>query len=163
MYGGSRNCLISGSNKTVVSYRSCPPKTDYQWMPKGTSVEVLTPGKNEKHYPAGDWDHRTGFVYHCFGPRRTNQLLRSLLETRYPARRADNYNIHKAQAIQRWLALHPRFELLWLPADCPRAHPIERMLGDTHEDHTEPQAKAVARFSGVFRTRDNCVSTDLLR
>jgi transposase len=25
------------------------PKSGYQWMPKGTQVEVLTPGKNEKH------------------------------------------------------------------------------------------------------------------
>jgi Winged helix-turn helix len=25
------------------------PKSGYQWMPKGTPVEVLTPGKKEKH------------------------------------------------------------------------------------------------------------------
>jgi hypothetical protein len=29
------------------------PKTGYQWMPKGTQTEVLTPGQNEKHYLAG--------------------------------------------------------------------------------------------------------------
>jgi putative transposase len=122
------------------------PKTGYQWMPRGTQVEVLTPGKNEKHYLAGGWDFRTGVVHYCCGPRKTNALFRNLLDTlesRYPARRydriyvvADNYKIHKAQAVQRWLAAHPRFELLWLPTYCPRANPIERVFGDTHDKVT---------------------------
>ena len=122
------------------------PKSGYQWMPKGTQVEVLTPGKNEKHYLAGGWDWRTGGVHYCFGPRKTNQLFRDLLDTlelRYPARRydriyvvVDNYKIHKAQAVERWLAAHPRFELLWLPTYCPRANPIEGIFGDTHDKVT---------------------------
>jgi transposase len=48
----------------------------------------------------------------------------------------DNYKIHKAQAVQRWLAAHPRFPLLWLPTYCPRANPIERIFGDTHNKVT---------------------------
>jgi transposase len=122
------------------------PKTGYQWMPKGTQTEVLTPGKNEKCYLAGGWDIRTGVVHYCCGPRKTNALFRDLLDTlelRYPARRyerisvvVDNYKIHKAQAVQHWLAAHPRFELLWLPTYCPRAHPIERVFGDTHDKVT---------------------------
>jgi putative transposase len=122
------------------------PKSGYQWMPKGTQVEVLTPGKNEKHYLAGGWDFRTGTVHSRCGPRKTNQLFRDLLDTldrRYPARRyervsvvVDNYRIHKAQAVERWLASHPRFELLWLPTYCPRANPIERIFGDTHDKVT---------------------------
>jgi putative transposase len=122
------------------------PKSGYQWMPKGTPVEVLTPGKNEKHYLAGGWDWRTGMVHYRFGPRKTNQLFRDLLDTlelRYPARRydrvyvvVDNYKIHKAQAVGGWLAAHPRFELLWLPTYCPRANPIERIFGDTHDKVT---------------------------
>jgi putative transposase len=122
------------------------PKTGYQWMPKGTQTEVLTPGKNEKHYLAGGWDVRTGVIHSCFGERKTNALFRQLLETlqtRYSARYydriyvvADNYRIHKAQAVQQWLAAHPRFELLWLPTYCPRANPIERAFGDTHDKVT---------------------------
>jgi DDE superfamily endonuclease len=49
---------------------------------------------------------------------------------------ADNYRIHKAQAVQPWLAAHPRFELLWLPTDCARANPIERAFGDPHDKVT---------------------------
>ena len=122
------------------------PKTGYPWMPRGTQVEVLTPGQNEKHDLAGGWDFRTGVVHSCCGPRNTKALFRNLLDTlerRYPARRcgridvvADHYKIHQAQAVQRWLAVHPRFELLWLPTDCPRAHPIERVFGDTHDQVT---------------------------
>jgi transposase len=86
------------------------PKTGYQWMRKGTQREVLTPGKNEKHYLAGGWDVRTGVIHSCFGERKTNALFRQLLDklqTYYPAQRytriyvvADNYRIHKAQAVQ---------------------------------------------------------------
>jgi putative transposase len=122
------------------------PKSGYQWMPQGTQTEVLTPGKNEKHYLAGGWDFRTGVVHYCCGPRKTNALFRDLLDTlelRYPARRydriyvvVDNYKIHHAQAVQRWLGAHPRFELLWLPTYCPRANPIERIFGDTHDKVT---------------------------
>jgi len=122
------------------------PKTGYQWMPKGTQTEVLTPGKNQKHYLAGGWDSRTGVVHYCSGPRKTNQLFRDLLDTldgRYPAGRydqlyvvVDNYCVHQAQAVQRWLGAHARFQLLFLPTYCPRANPLERVFGDAHDKIT---------------------------
>lgn len=122
------------------------PKTGYQWMPQGTQVEVMTPGQNEKRYLAGGWDFRTGTVHYCLGERKTNALFRDLLdmlEHRYSTRCydriyvvADNYCIHQAQAVQRWLAAHPRFQLLWLPTYCPRANPIERVFGDAHDKVT---------------------------
>jgi transposase/IS1 family transposase len=129
------------------------PKSGYQWMEKGTQGEVMTPGKNEKRYLAGAWDVRTGQVHHRVWARKTNGLFRALLETveqAYPARRydriyvvVDNYKIHKAQAVQRWLALHCRVELVFLPTYCPRANPMERLFGDTHDkvtrNHTRKQ------------------------
>jgi DDE superfamily endonuclease len=48
----------------------------------------------------------------------------------------DNYKIHKAQAVEQWLAAHPRFELLFLPPYCPQASPIERAFGDVHDQCT---------------------------
>jgi transposase len=122
------------------------PKTGYQWMPPGARVEVMTPGKNEKHYLAGAWDVCTGIVHHCFAARKNNQLFRNLLDAlhcRYPARCydriyvvVDNYSIHQAHPVQDWLAAHPRFQLLWLPLYCPRANPIERIFGGTHDKVT---------------------------
>lgn len=119
------------------------PKVGYAWMPQGTQVEVMTPGQNQKHYLAGALDLATGTLLHCLGPRKTNALFRdllTLLEARYPAERytrlyvvVDNFKIHKAKAVEQWLANHPRFTLLWLPTYCPRANPIERAFGDVHD------------------------------
>jgi transposase len=129
------------------------PKSGYQWMPKGTQVEVMTPGKNEKRYLAGAWDVRTGQVHHRVWACKTNGLFRALweaVEAAYPARRydriyvvVDNYKIHKAQAVEQWLTAQRRVELVFLPTYCPKASPIERLFGDTHDkvtrNHTRKQ------------------------
>src|SRR2546425_635332 len=51
------------------------PKVGAAWMPKGRQEEVLTPGKNEKHYLAGALRLETGQVLHCLGPRKNNGLF----------------------------------------------------------------------------------------
>jgi len=122
------------------------PKVGAQWMPRATQVEVMTPGKNERRYLAGALDVRTGRVHHCLWFRKVTGLFLNLLNVLdgvYPARRfdriyvvADNYKIHKAAAVQRWLRQHPRFRLLFLPTYCPRANPIERCFGDLHDKVT---------------------------
>jgi hypothetical protein len=45
----------------------------------------------------------------------------------------DNDKIHKAKAVEQWLATHPRVPLLFLPTYCPRANPLERACGDGHD------------------------------
>lgn len=122
------------------------PKVGAQWMPRATQVEVMTPGKNERRYLAGALDVRTGQVHHCLWFRKMTGLfldLLNILDRVYPARRfdriyvvADNYKIHKAVAVGRWLRQHPRFRLLFLPTYCPRANPIERCFGDLHDKVT---------------------------
>lgn len=122
------------------------PKVGAAWMPQGTQEEVMTPGKNEKHYLAGALHLATGKVLYCLGPRKNNGLFRellTLLDTTYPAPGVtriyvvvDNDCIHKAKAVEQWLATHPRFTLLWLPTYCPRANPIERAFGDVHDKCT---------------------------
>ena len=113
----------------------------------------MTPGQNEKRYRAGAWHLRTGQGHHPVWARKTNGLFRALLEaveTADPAHRydwihvvVDNYKIHKAQAVQRWLASHRRVELVFLPTYCPKANPIERLFEDTHDkvtgNHTRKQ------------------------
>src|SRR3989441_11109638 len=157
------------------------PKVGYQWMPKGETVKVVTPGQNQKHYLAGALEPRTGQLLHCTSTRKTNALFRALLdrlEWLYPQARftkdygtkplrtqvimtvslgptstyktppgvlsqspkvyvvVDNYGIHKAKAVEQWLAAHPRFELLFLPTYCPKANPIKRAFGDVHDQCT---------------------------
>ena len=122
------------------------PKVGYQWMPKGEQLEVLTPGTNQKRYLAGAWDLHRGTIVHRVWWRKTHGLFLDLLATlerAYPPAHfthlyvvVDNYKIHKAQAVERWLAAHPRFELLFLPTYCPKASPIERTFGDVHDKCT---------------------------
>jgi transposase len=122
------------------------PKVGYQWMPKGEQVEVLTPGTNEKRYLAGALDMRSGTLVHRVWWRKTHGLFLDLLQAldrTSPAFQfahlyvvVDNYKIHKAHAVEQWLAAHPRFELRFLPTYCPRASPIERAFGEVHHKCT---------------------------
>jgi transposase len=122
------------------------PKVGSQWMPKGAQVEVLTPGTNEKRYLAGALEVTTGTISHCVWYSKVTGLFLDLLQTldhAYPAAAfsrltivADNAKIHHAGEVEKWLAAHPRFELLYLPTYCPRANPIERAFGDVHDKCT---------------------------
>ena len=106
----------------------------------------MTPGTNEKRYLAGALDLTTGTITHCVWYRKTTGLFLDLLDTldrTHPAPAlthltvvADNAKIHQAEKVQKWLAAHPRFELLYLPTYCPRANPIERAFGDVHDKCT---------------------------
>ena len=88
------------------------PKVGAAWMPKGRQEEVLTPGKNDKHYLAGALRLDTGQVLHGLGPRKNNGLFRdllTLLAQTYPAPGVkridvvvDNYGMHKARAVNKW-------------------------------------------------------------
>jgi hypothetical protein len=42
------------------------PKVGYQWMLKGTQLEIRTPGKNQKHYLAAALNPETGQTYSGF-------------------------------------------------------------------------------------------------
>jgi hypothetical protein len=55
------------------------PKVGCAWRPKGSPVEVLSPGQHHKHSLAGALDLRAGTLHHCLGARKTNALFRDLL------------------------------------------------------------------------------------
>jgi transposase len=120
------------------------PKIGYQWMLKGTQTEVMTPGSNEKRYLAGALDIVTGKILHTVGCSKSRYLFIELLnriERTYKKfdriyMVVDNYRIHRSKDVEKWLGVHPRFELLWLPTYCPRANPIERAFGDVHDKCT---------------------------
>ena len=124
-------------------------------MPAGTQLEIATPGQNQKQYLAGALDYRTGEITYVIGPRKTNllfrQLLAALTERCGPRVKriyvvADNYKIHKAKAVEQWLAAHPRVEILWLPSYCPQANPIERAFGDVHDKCTRNHTRKVLHW-----------------
>jgi hypothetical protein len=121
-------------------------KVGSQWLPQGEQVEVMTPGTNEKRYLAGALNITTGTIVHCVWYRKPTGLFLDLLQTldrTYPVRTyshlqvvVDNAKIHQAEAVRKWHATHPRFELLYLPTYCPQANPIERAFGDVHDKCT---------------------------
>jgi transposase len=122
------------------------PKVGAQWTPRGQRLEIVTPGKDQCCYVAAALDFRTGRLLHRTGPKKNRFLFLDLLRALDRAysgadfRRvyvvADNYSIHTARDVCRWLARHPRFVLLWLPCYCPKANPIERVFGDLHDQIT---------------------------
>jgi putative transposase len=122
------------------------PTVGCAWMPKGTQVEVMTPGQDPKHSLAGALDRATGTRLHGLGAGKTHALFRdwlALTESSDPAERStqlyavvDHDKIHKAKAVAQGLAAHPRVRLLLLPTYGPRAHPIERACGDGHDGCT---------------------------
>jgi len=126
-------------------------KVGYQWMPTGTQVEVRTPGTYEKLHLAGALNIVTGALPSCVWYRKVTGLFLNLLQTldrAYPARAffylsivVDHAKIHAAAEVQKWLAAHPRFEVLSLPTSCPRANPIERACGDVHAKCTRTHTR----------------------
>ncbi len=122
------------------------PKVGAQWVRRGERVEVMTPGKNQRCHLAAALDFRTGRLVHRSGARKDRFLFLDLLRAlahAYPAARfrrvyvvVDNYGIHRAGDVRRWLARHARFVLLWLPRYCPQANPIERVFGGLHDQVT---------------------------
>jgi transposase len=121
-----RHVLETLGKRTVVLFADeldihLLPKVGYQWMPQGATVKLVTPGQNQKHSLAGALEPKSGRLVHCTSPCKTNALFRTLLdhlEWRYPQAKfakvyvvVDNYGIHKAKAVARWLAVHSRFAL----------------------------------------------------
>jgi transposase len=55
------------------------PTVGCAWMPKGTQLEVMTPGQTQQYDLAGALELTTGARHHCLGPRTTNARFRDLL------------------------------------------------------------------------------------
>jgi transposase len=123
-------------------------------MVRGTQLEVLTPGKNQKHYLAAALDPVTGKIVLVLGERKINFLFRQSLDRLDRAFKrwyrkiyvvCDNYRIHKAKAADQCLNDHPNLELVWLPFYCPKANPIERAFGDVYDKCTRSHTRKLLR------------------
>jgi hypothetical protein len=109
-------------------------------------VEVLTPGQHHTHDLAGALAPATGTLFHGLGARNTKARFRDrldVLEARYPAEPytriavvVDHDQLHTANAVEQWLAAHPRVTWLLLPTSGPRAHPSARAVGEVHDGCT---------------------------
>jgi hypothetical protein len=122
------------------------PRVGAAWMPTGSQEAVMTPGKHAKHCVAGALNLVTGEIIDGLGPRQTHALFRDLLtqlDLAYPAPRVtrisvvvDHDAIHKAKAVEQWLASHPRLIVRRWPTSGPRANPSEWVFGEVHDQCT---------------------------
>jgi transposase len=108
------------------------------WQRVGQQLRILTPGKNCKRGVFGALNLRTGEWFYQLTDRKRSvefiALLASLL-TAYPAGPiyviVDNAGIHTSKAVKKWLSLHPRLELVYLPTYTGhRFNPVEKVWHD---------------------------------
>ena len=107
------------------------PKIGAAWRLQGTQDKSMTPGTHETQELAGALHLATGQKLYGLGPRKNSagfRALLTLLDHASPASAVtridvvvDHYGIHKAKAVQQWVASPPRVEGLWCPTYCPRA------------------------------------------
>lgn len=122
------------------------PKIGLDWMVTGQQKEVVTPGKNQKHYLAGAQDVRTSEVLWVEGEQKKSILFICLLWEllqRYPNAKIihvilDNYSIHSTAQVAVSLATPKgkRIQLHFLPPYCPDHNKIERTWKDLHDNVT---------------------------
>ncbi len=140
------------------------------WMPKGKQCRIPTPGTNRKRSVFGALDLETGQWHYQIVPRkRAVEFLAFLdqLTSAYPGRSLylvlDNASIHKAKAVQAWVADHPRVHLLYLPAYSGHKHnPVEkvwwrlkdRIAANRLHGSIESLVEAVHDFFGSFTPED---------
>ncbi|MCH9673510.1 MAG: IS630 family transposase [Gammaproteobacteria bacterium] len=120
------------------------PRIGFTWSRRGHQCAVPTPGKNRKHYVAGALHAHSGRLVWVEHERKTTHLFINLLDAlRRQYRRArrivlvlDNYIIHKTGLVAQWLAVHPKFQLLFQPVYYPWVNQIERLWKAMHDTVT---------------------------
>lgn len=106
------------------------------WM-KGERVRVPTPGQNARHAFFGALDAASGVFHWVDHDRKLAVYFVAFLDhlvTVYPdgpiSLVLDSAPTHTAKVVQRWLLVHPRVQILWLPKyTAHEVNPVERIWG----------------------------------
>lgn len=104
------------------------------WM-KGERLRVPTPGQNARHAFVGALDARSGVFHWTDHDRKLAIYFVAFLDqllAAYPVGPVylvlDSAPTHTAKVVQRWLLVHPRVQLLWLPKYAAHeVNPAERI------------------------------------
>jgi transposase len=105
------------------------------WMPWGTRYQIPTPGSNKRRTVFGAVNLLTGqFHYHLAvkGVSVVFTYFLDMLLAAYPDAPAiavitDNGSIHHSKITERWLADHPRIQVIEGARYSPQDNPVERM------------------------------------
>jgi transposase len=112
------------------------PTIRAMWM-KGPRLRIPTPGTNAKRAFFGALDAASGCWHWADHGRKLAIHFVAFLDQlagAYPTGTLylamDNVAAHHAKVVQRWLAAHPRVQVLWLPKYAAHeANPAERIWG----------------------------------
>lgn len=105
------------------------------WQRIGSQIRIPTPGQNAKRGVFGFLNLRTGeWFYHLTEHKRGTEFIAFLdqLLLIYPLAPifvlVDNASIHTSQAVKKWVADHPRLELVYLPTySGHKLNPVEKV------------------------------------
>ena len=111
------------------------PPLRAMWQRIRTQVRLPTPGQNAKRPIFGGLDLRTGqWFYRLADHKRTVDFIAFLtpLLVTYPVGVIyvilDNASIHTSKELVKWLAAHPRLQLVYLPTySGHRLNPVEKV------------------------------------
>lgn len=135
------------------------------WMPRGVRHQVMTPGTNRRRTLHGAVNLATGAFHHHVSVRNVSVVFCYFLDmllTAYPdapivAVICDNGTTHHSKITQRWLAEHPRLQLITGARYSPQDNPVERMWAvlKQHIANTAPATMAdrVRQAHAFFRHR----------
>lgn len=128
----------AGSDAAIVCLDSTKlmhlPLLRAMWMRIRQQVRIPTPEDNQYCIIFGALNIITGALTYLVTPDQTRFSVIAFLEHLllvYPSGPIliilDSAPQHRAADVMKWLARHPRVELLWLPRYAPQLNPIERI------------------------------------
>lgn len=135
------------------------------WTPRGARHQVMTPGTNRRRTLHGAVNLTTGAFHHHVSVKNVSVVFCYFLDmllTAYPdapivAVICDNGTTHHSKITKRWLAEHPRLQLITGARYSPQDNPVERMWAvlKQHIANTAPATMAdrVRQAHAFFRHR----------
>lgn len=137
------------------------------WMPTGIRHQILTPGSNIRRTIHGAINLTTGAWHHHVSVKNVSVVFCYFLDmllAAYPdapvvAVICDNGTTHHSKITQRWLASHPRLQLITGTKYSPHDNPVERIWA-VLKQHIANTAKAtiadrIRQAHAFFRNRSN--------
>lgn len=130
---------LGNPQATVLAEDECDmhllPVLRAMWQRIGQQRRILTPGQNRKRGVFGALNLRTGeWFYQLTDRKRSVEFIAFMttLLSAYPVGPiyviVDNASIHTSKAVRKWLAIHTRLQLVYLPTySGHRLNPAEKV------------------------------------
>lgn len=136
----------------------------YKWGKKGCQPKIMSKQKDRQRKTAiGSYNYESGQITVSFHDKGNYKSLKRHLKKVLLVYKnhtkiimvLDNVRYHHAKLLKKWLVLHPKLELVYLPPYSPELNPIERAWWYmrkkiTHNRYTQTLKERVAIFWRMF-------------